>query len=211
MATTKNAGIKQVSDEDLDKLEEEIRKTKNKYDMFWAGIAKTPPSTERRNIDIAIHEMNKQGMRDNGRRFRFNTLTSRWNQYRELWGRKTREREEGPIEFKRRKAALEAPPPEPHKPTGLFPHAGVTSGDSGTYVKVAQGANGEEVRRLYEQIQQENSKLGKASNVTFEQLSAMVQKQSEMVRERYNVDAVAFRVETVDGKVKLKAKPVQEK
>jgi hypothetical protein len=200
-------------DEDLDRLEEDIRKTKNKYDMFWAGIAKTPPTTERRNIDIVIHELNKQKMRDNGRRFRFNTLTAKWNQYREMWGRKTREREEGPIEFLRRKAALEAPSPEPHKPTGLFPHAqaGVTSGDAGSYVKVAQGANGEEVRQLYEQIQRENSKLGKASNVTFEQLSAMVQKQSEMVRERYKVDAVAFRVETVDGKVKLKAKPVQEK
>jgi len=200
-------------DDELDRLEEDIRKTKNKYDMFWAGIAKTPPMTERRKIDIAIHELNKQKMRDNGRRFRFNTLTSRWNQYREMWGRKTREREEGPIEFNRRKAALEAPPSEPHKPTGLFPHAqaGVTSGDAESYVKVAQGANGEEVRQLYEQIQRENSKLGKASNVTFEQLSAMVQKQSEMVRERYNVDAVAFRVETVDGKVKLKAKPVQEK
>jgi SepF-like predicted cell division protein (DUF552 family) len=212
MATTKNAATnKQVKDEDLDRLEEEIRKTKNKYDMFWAGIAKTPPSTERRNIDIVIHELNKLGMRDNGRRFRFNTLTAKWNQYREMWGRKTREREEGPIEFNRRKAALEAPAPEPHKSTGLFPHAGVTSGDSGSYVKVAQGANGEEVKRLYEQIQQENAKLGKASNVTFEQLSAMVQKQTEMVRERYNVDGVAFRVETVDGKVKLKAKPVQEK
>ena len=38
----------------------------------------------------------------------------------------------------------------------------------------------------------------------------MVQKQTEMVRERYKVDSVAFRVETVDGKVKLKAKPIQE-
>jgi hypothetical protein len=66
------------------------------------------------------------------------------------------------------------------------------------------------VKKLFEQIQRENSKLGKANNVTFEQLSAMVEKQSDLVRSRYNVNAVAFRVETVDGKVKLKAKPVQE-
>ena len=38
----------------------------------------------------------------------------------------------------------------------------------------------------------------------------MVQKQSDMVREKYNVNTVAFRVETVDGKVKLKAKPLQD-
>ena len=38
----------------------------------------------------------------------------------------------------------------------------------------------------------------------------MVQKQSDLVREKYHVDVVAFRVDVVDGKVKLKAKPIQE-
>jgi len=197
------------SDDEMDKLEEDIRKVKNKYDQFFSGITKMPPMTERRAVEIMIHEMNKQKMRDNARRFRFNTLTARWNQYREMWGRKIREREEGPLEFKRRQAALEAPS-EKVRAASASAQSRVTSGDAESYVKVAQGTNGEEVRRLYEQIQRENSRLGKANNVTFEQLSAMVQKQTEMVRERYNVNAVAFRVETVDGKVKLKAKPVQD-
>jgi hypothetical protein len=196
-------------DDEIDKLEEMIRLVKNKYDQFFAGIQKMPPMTERRSVDVFIHELNKQKMRDNARRFRFNQLTSRYNQYREMWGRKMREREEGPLEFKRRQAALEGqsePPPRPVAP----PESRVTSGTSDAYVRVAAGTNGDEVRQLLEQIQKENSKLGKANNVTFEQLSAMVEKQSEMVRTRYNVNAVAFRVETVDGKVKLKAKPVQE-
>ncbi len=198
-------------DDELDKLEELIRVVKNKYDQFFSGIQKMPPMTERRGVEAYIQEMHKQKMRDNTRRFRFNQLTSRYNQYRELWGRKMREREEGPIEFKRRQAALNqpAPPPPPPSEARATPSR-VTSGDGESYVKVAQGTNGEEVRKLYEQIERENSKLGKANNVTFEQLSAMVQKQSEMVRSRYNVNAVAFRVETVDGKVKLKAKPLQE-
>lgn len=199
-------------DDELDRLEEMIRVVKNKYDQFFAGIQKMPPMTERRSVENYIHEMNKQKMRDNTRRFRFNTLTSRFNQYRELWGRKMREREEGPIEFKRRQAALSqpAPPPPPPSEARATPSSRVTSGDGESYVKVAQGTNGDEVKKLYEQIERENSKLGKANNVTFEQLSAMVEKQSEMVRSRYNVNAVAFRVETVDGKVKLKAKPLQE-
>ncbi|HEV8659151.1 MAG TPA: MXAN_5187 C-terminal domain-containing protein [Thermoanaerobaculia bacterium] len=195
-------------DDELDRLEEDIRKVKNKYDQFFTGIQKMPPMTERRAVDVFIHEMNKQKMRDNARRFRFNQLVSRWNQYRELWGRKMREREEGPLEFKRRQAALSAPSEPP--PRSSASQSRVTSGDAEPYVKVAQGTNGEEVRQLFEQIQRENSKLGKANSVTFEQLSAMVQKQSEMVRARYNVNSVAFRVETVDGKVKLKAKPLQD-
>jgi hypothetical protein len=43
-----------------------------------------------------------------------------------------------------------------------------------------------------------------------EQLAVMVQKQSETLREKYHVNSVAFRVETIDGKVKLKAKPLQD-
>ena len=198
-------------DDELDKLEDDIRKLKNRYDQFFAGITKMPPMTERRNIEGFIHELNKLKIRDNTRRFRFNQLVTRFNQYREMWARRMREREEGPLEFGRRQAALNAPAePEKAQPRAAASAGRVTSGEADPYVRVAQGTNGEELRTLYEQIQSEHSKMGKPSNVTFEQLSAMVEKQSEMVRTKYNVNTVAFRVETVDGKVKLKAKPLQE-
>jgi hypothetical protein len=195
-------------DDELDQLEEDIRKLKNKYDQFFSGIVKMPPMTDRRRLEGTIHEMNKAKIRDNTKRFRFNQLTTRFNQYREMWGRRMREREEGPLEFARRQNAMAAPvePPPPPRVAS----SRVTSGEADPYVRVASGTNGDEVRKLYDQIQNEHSKMGKPSNVTFEQLNAMVQKQSEMVRAKYNVNTVAFRVETVDGKVKLKAKPLQE-
>lgn len=195
-------------DEELDKLEEDIRRLKNKYDQFFTGITKVPPSFERHQIESYIHELNKQKMRDNTRRFRFNTILSRFNQYREMWGRKIREREEGPLDFRRRQAAMSAAPPPAAPP--VEPPPRVTSATSDPYVKMAPGANGEQIRRLYEDIEREHSKVGQKPNVTFEQLSAMVQKQTETVRAKYNVRTVAFRVETVDGKVKLKAKPLQD-
>jgi len=72
------------------------------------------------------------------------------------------------------------------------------------------GSNGDDIRKLYKEIEREHVKLGRMPNITFEQLTSMVQKQSDLVRERYHVNAVAFRVDVVDGKVKLKAKPIQE-
>jgi len=198
-------------DEELDNLEETIRKLKNKYDMFFAGIAKTPPMHERRNIEVLIYEIGRQRMRDNARRFRYNQLLTRYNQFRELWGRRMREREEGPMDFNRRKALLEEPPPPPPPPPVEAPRVPrVTSSNGDPYVKVAPGTNGEEIRKLYAEIEREHLKMGKLSPVTIEQLNQMVQKQSEAVRIKYNVNAVAFRVETVDGKVKLKARPLQE-
>jgi hypothetical protein len=194
-------------DDELDKLEEDIRKVKNKYDQFFSGIAKVPPIQERRNIEIYIYELGKLKMRDNARRFRYNTLLSRYNQFREMWSRKMREREEGPLDFRRRQAAMNAPAPNP---PAAAPPPRVTSPKPDPYVKVSPGSNGEELLRLYDEIQKEHLKLGRLPTITIEQLEQMVQKQSEVVRSRYKVNSVAFRVETVDGKVKLKAKPMQD-
>jgi hypothetical protein len=192
-------------DDELDKLEEDVRKLKNKYDSFFAGIIKVPPSFERTQVEAYIHELNKQKMRDNTRRFRFNTILSRYNQFRELWARKIREREEGPLEFRRRKEALEGPPPETK---AAAPR--VTSAPADAYVKMTPGANGDQIRKLHEEIERAHQDIGKRAALSLEQLAAMVQQQTEIVRARYHVSTVAFRVETVDGKVKLKAKPLQD-
>ena len=200
--------IKQ-EDDPLEKLEEDIRRLKNKYDQFFAGIQKMPPSHERRMVEVYIHELSKQKIRDNTRRFRLSQTLSRFNQFREMWGRKMREREEGPLDFRRRQAAMKEPSEETRRPAR--PPARVTSSDAEPYVKLRAGSNGAEIRQIYDQIEKEHQKLGRASNVSFDQLRSMIEKQSETVRERYKVNAVAFRVDVVDGKVKLKAKPVQEK
>ena len=194
-------------DDELDKLEEDIRRLKVQYDMFFAAVIKVPPSFMRHQVESYIHEISKQKMRDNGRRFRFNTVLSRYNQYREMWARKMREREEGPLDYRRRAAALSGPQSVPEHP-GARP--AVTSPTADPYVKMTPGANGEQIRRLHEEVERAHAEMGKHSNLSVEQLAAMVQKQSELVRSKYNVSTVAFRVETVDGKVKLKAKPLQD-
>lgn len=197
-------------DDELDKLEEDIRKLKNKYDQFFSGIQKFPPMHERRLLEVFIHELGKQKMRDNTRRFRYSQLLTRYNQHREMWGRKMREREEGPIDFRRRAAALAAGPASPPPPAPRAASERVTSPRADPYVRVSGGTNGEEIKRLYGEIEREHLKLGRLPTISVEQLKSMVQKQGDLVREKYQVDVVAFRVDVVDGKVKLKAKPIQE-
>lgn len=198
-------------DEELDKLDEDIRKLKSKYDQFFNGFMKLPPAIERHQLESYIHELSKQKMRDNARRFRFNTILGRYNQFREMWARKMREREEGPLDFRRRQALMEsAPPPNlPHAEPNGAPR-GVTSTPPDPYVRMTPGGNGEEIRKLYGEIERAHLDMGTLPNVSLEQVAAMIEKQSGIVRAKYNVKTVAFRVETVDGKVKLKAKPLQD-
>src|SRR5688572_12500368 len=123
-------------DDELDKLEEDVRKLKNKYDQFFTGITKVPPSFERHQVESYIHELSKLKMRDNTRRFRLSTILSRYNQYREMWGRKMREREEGPLDYRRRQAALSAPPAPPKQSSGRHSAARVTSTPLDPYVRM---------------------------------------------------------------------------
>lgn len=202
----------QSIEDELNRIEEAIRKLKNMYDMFFAGLRKLPPSEDRKRLDEAMREMQRGRLRDNASRFRFATLLSRYQQYQELWARKMREREEGPMDYRRRVAALtnggqQAPPPAPPAQNRRTE----TSPASDSYVRVSQSANGDAVKAIHQQIAEANRKLGKATTLTVEQLASMVEKQSAELRSRYNVDSVGFRVELVEGKVKLKAKPLQDR
>jgi len=155
-----------------------------------------------------VHEMSRVRLRDIASRFRFNTLLGRYNQYRELWSRRAREREEGPTDFRRRSAALAAPAAEPE--SKQLEQRGVTSGRPDTYVRVTESLDTEALRELHAEITRAQNALGKGNAPTLEQLSSMVTRQIESLRARHGVATVDFRVETLDGKVKLKAKPIRD-
>jgi len=190
--------------DELDRLEEQIRKLKLQYDQFFRNLRKLPPTEDRKRVEEALRDMMRGKLRDNASRFRYNGIVSAYNRFQELWSRQMREREEGPVNFRERQRAMkqpmEAPPAEERKPA-------VTPRSDDSYVKVASSSNGDAMAEIHRQVAEANKVLGKASP-SVEQVAALVQKQAEQLRGRYNVDSIAFRVETVDGKVKLKAKPV---
>lgn len=191
--------------EEINKLEEQIRRLKTQYDLFFMGIRKLPPSTDRKHVEEAIREMGKGKLRDSTSRFRYNTLVARYNRFQELWGRQMREREEGPVDFRRRQAAMDAEVPPPEEK----PRPPVTSGEDDAYVKVTASSNGDAIKALHKQIAEANKEVGKTVP-TEAQVASLVQKQIEQMTSKYKTDSIAFRVETVDGKVRLRAKPLSK-
>ena len=193
-------------DEAIDQFEESLKRLKAMYDLFFNGARKLPPQEDRRRLDALVHEIARERIRDNGLRFRFNTLLGRYNQYKELWGRLMREREEGPRDFRKRQQVMSEPPaPLPERTL----HTPSASKESEQYVKVGGNGSAAAMQELFERIAEANKALGKSA-VPLDQVTTMVQKQVELLRTRYNVGTFAFRVDTSEGKVKLKAKPIQE-
>ena len=200
-----------TNQEALDLFEDSLKRLKTFYDLFFAGARKLPPTEERRRLDAMVHELAKAHIRDNGMRFRYNTLLSRYNQFRELWSRKMRELEEGPTDFRKRNAIMsKAPDPQKTVEAPLPGTRSVTSEDPESYVKVGGAMSNAAMVEIFTRISEANRKLGKNGGLSLEQVTEMVAKQAEQLRSRYNVSTIAFRVDTVEGKIKLKAKPVQE-
>src|SRR5829696_5911204 len=87
---------KQVNpiDEDLDRLEHEIRRLKVEYDIYFNGGMLRPPNDTRGRVETSIKRIYDSRGMSFGQRFRYNSLVARYNVMRELWRRQTQDREE---------------------------------------------------------------------------------------------------------------------
>ena len=83
-------------EEELDKLEENMRRLKIEYESFFAGGSPRPPSDSVFRVETTIKKYNSALAELNfAQRFRFNQLAQRYAVYNDLWRKKLREREEG--------------------------------------------------------------------------------------------------------------------
>lgn len=97
-------------DEELSRLEENIRRLKIEYETYFSGGIPRPPNDTLYRVEQAIKRFSNDAARlSAGQRFRFNQLCQRYAVYNDLWRKKLRSREEG-REFGPRRRGTEAHP-----------------------------------------------------------------------------------------------------
>jgi hypothetical protein len=89
-----DAKVDNPLDQDLDRLENEIRRLKIEYDIFFNGGTVRPPLDTKGRVETSIKRLYDARNMSFGQRFRYNSLVARYNVMRELWRRQTQEREE---------------------------------------------------------------------------------------------------------------------
>lgn len=205
--------------EDLDLLEQSIRKLQIEWEKFFAGIERKPPNELRTRVENLIRRYSYGEIRNNTERFRYLNLQARYNTFNELWNKKLRAIEEGRplIGLHGRPAALyeaahpeafaepsaEAPAePETRRPEAPPPRAGEIRVES-------PELDGEAVRALYESFLDARAKLGEKAAVKYEAFEKLITQQATRILTEKGAHAVDFRLETKEGKVSLKARPVR--
>lgn len=88
---SRQAAAKKEDAADIDrqilKLEDDIRKLKIDFDIYFNGAVKRPPLEARARLEAALKRISDDRNLTYAQRYHFNALISRFNSYRELWRR----------------------------------------------------------------------------------------------------------------------------
>jgi len=74
-------------DQQLARIEEDIRKLKIEFDIYFNGGTKRPPLEARARLESNIKRIADDRNLTYAQRYQFNTVVSRFTSYRELWRR----------------------------------------------------------------------------------------------------------------------------
>ena len=77
-------------DKPLGRLDDDIRKLKIDFDIYFNGTSKRPPLEARARLDAYLRRMSDSRTMTYAQRYQLSMLVSRYTSYRELWRRTLR-------------------------------------------------------------------------------------------------------------------------
>jgi hypothetical protein len=179
-------------DEELNKLEDDIRRLKIEYETYFSGGSPRPPHDTLYRVETAIKRYSsEQAKLSSGQRFRFTNLLQKYAVNAQLWRRKLQEKEEG--------RSLTGPH---QRRVELLP-------DDGTVRVVLSDPEleREEVSKLLTAMQEAKRKAGEASStLDFAAFHQFIKAKTKQVKDALGCEKVQFSVSVEAGKVKFKAK-----
>ena len=210
-----------TTDEELNLLEQQLRRLKIEYEIYFSNPAKKPPTDIEWKVLSLLRKFSDGGHMNFSQRYRYNEMAQRYAVYSDLWRKKGRIREEG---YRRPQDALLSVqgvrPSEEHEsqhhPVYGVAHAASAgaaaapgkSADSGPLTIQCSDPRAEpdKVENLYKALAEAKKKSGEAETGNFDSFQSFVQKKTAQIRKQYGCASVEFTVETRQGHVHLKAK-----
>ncbi len=77
-------------DKQLSRLEDDIRKLKIEFDIYFNGYSKRPPLEARARLEALLRRISDSRTMTYAQRYQLSTLVSKYASFRELWRRTMR-------------------------------------------------------------------------------------------------------------------------
>jgi hypothetical protein len=181
-------------DEQLTRLEDDIRRLRIEFDIFFNGGAKRPPYDTKGRVETLLTRLGDDRTLTYAQRYRYNSLASRYNAFRDLWRRTMQGREEGrdPVSAARAHVKQETNTREV---------------ESVSFVCLDAHKELEVIKNLYTSLLEAKRRCGEPTeDLSFPKFHRLIASKADGIKEQRGCDRVRFSVSVEDGHVSFKAR-----
>lgn len=180
-------------DDQLSRLEDDIRRLKIEFDMFFNGASKKPPYDTKGRVETMIKRLGDDRTLSYAQRYRHNSLGSRYNSFRDLWRRTMQGREEG------RDAGATARASAKQQAVADFKRANFVCDDAHKDVEL--------IKNLYSALVEAKKVCGEpVEDFSFPRFHRLIASQADGLKERLGCERVSFSIDVEGGHVSFKAR-----
>lgn len=180
-------------DEQLTRLEDDIRKLRIEFDIFFNGASKRPPYDTKGRVETILKRLGDDRTLTFAQRYRYNSLAARYNAFRDLWRRTMQGREEGRDAASAARASIKK-----ETQINLEPVA-ISCKDPHKEIEV--------VKNLYSSLLEAKQKCGEPTEgFSFPKFHRLVAQKADALKEKTGCERVLFSVALDEGHVSFKAK-----
>jgi hypothetical protein len=187
-------GEKQATpDEQLTRLEDDIRRLRIEFDIFFNGAAKRPPYDTKGRVETLLKRLGDDRTLTYAQRYRYTSLSSRYNAFRDLWRRIMQGREEGRDAHSLARVGAKR---ETSK-----------ASDSVSYVCLDANKEVETIKNLYDSLLEAKRRCGEPTDdLSFPKFHRLIASKADGLKQRLGCNKVRFSVTVDAGHVNFKAK-----
>jgi len=180
-------------EEQLKRLEEDIRRLKVEFDIYFNGASKRPPYDTKGRVETMFKRLSDDRSLTFAQRYLLNSLTARYTAFRELWRRTMQGREEG------RDAAATA--------RASARDEAIHTQSSATFVCDDAHRDVPTVKQLYDALIEAKMRCGEPTeDLSFPRFHHLIASKTDKLKERLGCDRVRFSIDVEGGHVSFKAK-----
>jgi hypothetical protein len=196
-------------DEELSVLEDQVRRLKVEYDIYFGGGSKKPPTEIEWKVKNLLKKHSDGSRMSFSQRFRYNTVQQRYALYNALWQQKLQIKEEG---YRRPQDAVLGiqglRDEQQHEAELARKHEAVAKKSAHFSIGcVNPNSESTKVEALFQVLGEARRQNGDKNAANLESFKKFVRQKTDQLRKEYDCKTVEYSVEVQDGQVKLKARP----
>src|SRR6266702_3510998 len=177
-------------DEEIAKLDDNIRRLKIEYEAYFNGGLPRPPHETAFRVERTIKKYGDASKLNYGQRFRFNQLVQRYAVNNDLWRKRLKDKEEGRGRFRAQRREEEA----------------VATGGLVRVVCADPDNEKDKVEQLFKAVVAAKRQVGeRVDNIDLVAFARLVTEQTRQIKKSLGWAKVQFSVAVEDGKFKFKA------